>query len=581
MSLEDIVGNMILDSTDDAKIINFASTSFELAKNHKKPRESKVEENMYYLKEINYLTGRLDHFHNQSGKKSVNSRNEAFYSSVLVTTVEKKSASAWIPQITFEPEEMKGDGDDTYTARNVGRVHDFMLRTGKFYEQKPILSLDLFTAGRCFLYKGWQTKKDNNDFEKAQYMKFKALRWRKVFWTKDKHTYFACEEYSPNELIYEFGEEIMGKNITDGNPFDSKNYSGEPLDCNNKGQRIGVVMVFNDVQKIFAIIIGGNKFVFLKHTKDKYPWLNEKDEGFIPIDTFDDSDVMTCGNDHPVSDLDKIINIWISYSITMNTSIQRLEQSARSRRIIGVEGNAEEERQKWVQSEVDFANGLDVPYFMKMNGTGASRLFAQQLEFNPQLQSIMSFRDMFYDEIMIAIGINYRALGQGAPTAEQERLRAERELEVIEELIRINEPNWQKFANGNIQMLKNVDAEFVEEHVMIEDEFTDAPNSFGSKAEGKVKDIVDELEDFPFNVKVSINNSIGKRKSVERFQKQEALRLLSETIGPTQATAKIAKDLASDLFPNLIFDDEEFQSAPTPEQGLEAQAAQLGAIPAA
>ena len=63
---------------------------------------------------------------------------------------------------------------------------------------------------------------------------------------------------------------------------------------------------------------------------------------------------------------------------------------------------------------------------------------------------------------MISEGINIRALGDGAPTAEQERLRAAREVEKIQRLISNNVANWERFAMTNIYMLQGVDSKFLE-----------------------------------------------------------------------------------------------------------------------
>lgn len=565
MTLKKESADYLVEGKKGDDLVGFVQRVYTMAKRHKADRKAKVQENIQNLQKIDGLSEVID---NYAGRLAKNKKSQRFYSPVLATTVEKKAASAWIPRITFEPEEATEVDGDLYRARNTQTIHDFMLRVGGFYEQKIALSYDLYTAGRCFLYKGWQTREEENELERAEYMKFKALRWKNVYWTKDKHNYVVLSDYTPDELVYEFGEEVMKMDIDFGKPFDDEKRDDNKVDFNrNENQKkVGVVILFNDVQKTFTVIMGSNKQVFKNLSGAAYPWIGEKEKGFIPVDAFDASNVMTDGEDHPLCDIDKIVDIWKSYSFTMNTTLRRIEQAARSRRIIGVDGNPEEERNKWIQSESDWAKGYDVPYFMKAEGAGASKLFAQQMEFNPNLNSVIALREAFYDEIMIATGINYRALGQGAPTAEQERLRVQRELDVIDELIELNAPNWAKFARTNIQMLRNVDADFVEEHVMLEDEFSDDPDTFGAKAEGVVSDVVNELDEFRFNVKVSINNSSSKRKSVDRFQKQEALNTLSGVFGVTPGTSKIAKDFASDVYPNLIFADEDFQQ-PVPEQG--------------
>ena len=554
-----------------AKFVSFAKRSFGAAKKHKERRSLKVKENINYLQKIDQLSSDIE---NYAGNKVEKTKHLTFYSPILTTTVEKKAASAWIPEFTFEPEQTSGDGSDVYLARNTKKVHDFMLRTGGFYELKIQAAYDLFTAGRCFFYRGWETSEEDG-VETPKEVKFRVPRYENVYWTKDKHTFFILEKYSPDELVYELGEGIKDFEIKEGTPFEA---TGAKIDFDGKedqNKEIQVAYVFNDVQKVYGIIVGSGNEAFEYKAGDDYPWVNAKGKGRIPISWIDASNVMTDGRDHPVCDIDKISDVFRTYSVIMNTSLKRLEQSARSRRIIQVDGDVTQAKNDWMQSEADQAAGYDIPYFYRADGDGARKLGAQQLEFNPQLADALAMRDLLYDEATMATNINYRLQGQGAPTAAQEELRLQRELDGMDELIELNMGNWNMFVQDNIDMLRGVDAEFMSEHVSLEDEFTDQPMTKGATYEGSVQDVVDQLDEFKYNVKISIDNSNNKRKQVVSFQKKQALQTVVTAIGPGALATKLALDIVRDEFPNLVFDESELEQAP-PQQPNEQPAFPIG-----
>lgn len=552
---------------NEKKFVSFAKRAFKSAKKHKEKRAMKVKENVEYLRKIDALSTEINDY---SNRIITNRKHLVFYSPVLTKTVEYKAASAWIPEFTFEPEQTTGKGDDTYKARNIKRIHDFMLRIGGFYDLKVNAAYDLFTAGRCFFYRGWDTVEDE-DIEKADIVKFRVPRWEDVYWTKDKHTFFMVEKYSPDELVYELGESIKDYEIKDGTPFSTEGSVVEFDKAKDDNKQIDVLYVFNDVQKVFGIIVGsGNEPFEYKSGKD-YPWTTEKDKGYIPLNWVDASNVMTDGTDHPICDLDKISDLFRTLSVTMNSTLKRLEQAARTRRIVAVDGDPAQAKNDWIQSEMDQSAGYDIPYFYRATGDGARKLGAQQLDYDPKLGDALAMRDLIYDEFTMATGINYRLQGKGANTAEQERLRMQRELDVIDEMIELNTGNWNSFVQKNVDMLRGVNAAFLQENIQLEDEYTDRPETRGSTYDGIVKDVIDELDEFRFDVKVSINNSNNKRKQVEDFQKDQALQLILGTLGATPLAQQIALERVRDMFPNIKIDENQQMQQMPPQGGLPTQ----------
>ena len=200
--------------------------------------------------------------------------------------------------------------------------------------------------------------------------------------------------------------------------------------------------------------------------------------------------------------------------------------------------------------------------------------------------NVFAWRDALYDDIMISEGVNIRALGEDAPTAEQERLRAAREIEKIQKLMDNNEANWTRFAMTNMYMLQEVEIGFLDSKIGIEDEVSDEME--GEFDEGTVRQVIEEIEkgDYKFSVTVSVNNSNQKRKQIELFQKQAALNSIASIVGPVPAVQKMAFDIAKTEYPNLQFSEKDFVPEALPEEegalpgggatGLPAPVEQIG-----
>jgi len=541
-------------SNDNEKLLAFVERQYGIAVEHKKKRVETVKRNLSVLKAIENVHREAETL---NGKLIQNKNRGSFISPIPNMVVSQAATSGWVPQMTFEPEERKGQGDDRYLARNTQRIHSFLLDKGKFRKEARKAALDLFSTGRCFFLKGWDSKDSTIEgmvFQQATHLKYKHIKWEETFWTPDEHTWCNLRQYTRDELVSEFGEGVMSKDISPGNPFEAekeaiKNWSEK----NKESEKIGVLMLWNDVQKTFVVIIGSKKHLHIKFIGDLYPWTDPNGAGFIPINKVDAGMAMDSA-DHPLCDLDKIANIWASYVVLMNTMIERAKKQARSRHVLGSDQDPKQARQQWLQSEADWRAGLDIPHFVKSAGVGNS-MFASSLEHGQNIADPLALRDMMYDEMSIATGRNIRGITQQADTLGQEQLRIQRELEADQEHLVANEENWRDFARVDIYMLKLADSEFLDEHIALEDEVTEDSDTQGETYQGSVREIIDQLQDFEFNVRLSVNNDNSKRKSVDQFQKQEALNSLAPHFQGSPAMAKMAVEFAAGTFPNLSEED--------------------------
>jgi hypothetical protein len=552
---------VIIDTGDENKILEVMQLKWEEAKRYKNRRGTIVKQNMCELLKIEQQIHDYTRFFNRRLDVQNGRQHREFVSPMMAAVIEKKSGSDWVPTIVFQPQQRLGPGVDTFLARNSNRVHDMILDDGKFFKEAQAASTDLFVAGRCFIQKGWKTK-NNDGIELPSMIQFRQRDWTEVYWTKDKHHWFIATEYTHAELINDFGEGINSLKIHEGQPFTVNDRDNSKClnfdDAEDRAKKIVVLQYFNDTGKVFAISIGGSKDLFSKQTGDNYSWTDEVDDGFIPIDYFDGHQVQD--NGFPLSDIDYIVHIWRSYSIYFSAVIERAKKSARAREIIASSDDPTAARKMWMQSEADWADGFDIPHFTKLQGVGDT-FSATTLDIGVDTGNPLALRDMFYDEVEMVTGVNLRALGRGAPTAEQERLRLQRELDTITELIKINQPQWEHFSLTNMQMLSGVDSDFLEEHVAIEDVVSDEG---GLPEEGTVRDIINDLEGFPFNVKVSVNHSNEKRRQISLLQKQEALSTLAPFFPGAPGISEMAREVALEQFPNLKFNEESFIATMAP-----------------
>ena len=152
-----------------------------------------------------------------------------------------------------------------------------------------------------------------------------------------------------------------------------------------------------------------------------------------------------------------------------------------------------------------------------------------------------------------------------------------RELEVIDENIKINESDYEGLAVHSLQMLKNTDLDFHDEYISIDDEASD---SVGVQGEGTVREIVDAIDGFPFNVTVTVNQSNAKRKTLELAQKKTALSTIAPFAPGSKGVAEMAFDIASSEFPGMKSTMEDFigqvpQQGAAPQEGAQPELGQL------
>lgn len=612
------------DLMDEGKLQSLIKTRFDEAKKIKDKRVSGVSRIKSFLDRLTDSVNTAAGY--DMGKLDSGFGDQKYISPIATTIIEKKCASDWVPDLTFEPEERFGVGSDIYLAKNSNRVFSFGRKVGKFRKACQEGSQDLFEKGRMVLQMGFMTRteeipnetnraeypvaskveeetgkdavenvrrveegkkpepkkeesdegKENREYHKATFIRFKNKRWESVYWTMDEHSVFIIEEFSLAELIDTFGEDVKGFKVHGGDLYQTNDEYLDFEDEKDLRKSVQVAHHYNDSEKIYTCQIGGQENFYKKMTNDLYPFTDEWGDGYIPVTFIDASAIKRDG--HPISDLDKILPICINYDQIFQAVIRKAKKNARSKDIIG-SINPKKQRKQWLQDEANELAGLDTPHFMKVDE--GTQLFAKSLDVPFDLNSPMAIREAFTDEIMMATGVNLRLLGTGAETARQEELRLRRELEVIDEMIKINEPNWEQFALNFMQMLKNVEADFYDEYVAIEDEISERN---GVSVDGTVRDIMDKLEGFPFNVRVSVNQSNAKRKSLEIAQKENALNSIAPFAQGSPAVARMAYNIAEEKFPGLRFTEEDFLPQAPPESALGGGGAMAdlggGALPA-
>lgn len=553
-TVEQFLSEMQAKQPVDDKLQYLLETRYDEAKKIKDCRIQSVNNMKMFLE-------RMTNTLNTINKNGGFGKGVPFVSPIPATILETKCSSDWVPEITFEPEERYGRGSDIFLANNASRLFNYGAKVGRMNKECQKGAQDLFEKGRMIMSMGFQTKSveytdlddgsaENREFQKATFIRFRNKRWEDVYWTKDEHSVFFVEDMSLAEAIDIFGDGVKNFRISEGDIF-QKDY--EYLDCfDEKDLRktIQVVHYYNDTEKIYLCLIGGRENYYKKMTGSQYPFINEFGEGFIPVNFFDASSVKIDG--HPISDLDKIFSICLNYDQIFQGVVHKAKKSSNSRDIIA-SSDPVQAKIDYLQAEADNMAGFDVPHFMKLEA--GSEIFAKTLDTPFDLNSPLAIRESFIDEIMMATGVNLRLQGQGADTARQEELRMRKELETIDRNIKINESNWSEMVMNYFQMLRNAEADFYDEYIAIDDEISEMSDI---SADGTVRDIIGQLNGFPFNVRVSINQSNSKRKVLEISQKENALNTIAPFAQGSMAVSKMSYDIASDKFPSMKFTVEDF-----------------------
>lgn len=571
--VDEIANNKSLSPMEEGELKKEAVQYFGEAKDFRKNREHRVKHLVRSLNKISndYENDTSDLF-DQRITPRVNS--DKIVSPALRTVINKKVMSGWIPHATLEPQQRAGNNLDVYLAQNLGKVHEFVLNHSDFYKEARKGGYDMFVKGRMWLQKGYEGGEGE---ERVKRFKFKHIVWEKVYQTPDEEVTFIRDEVTKNQAVRMLGEDVKKFEVTDTKDFMGQDVEYKFGDNHEKKEqkRIELVTMYIPSRKIKAVFFGGKLYEYT--SGDLYPCIDEYGEGRLPIDKFDayvpDPDEL------PTGDADLIVDIWEKMSQMYNSAVYREIRSSRTKQIISSD-DPEEARKEWMQSEINnMQHGMDVPQFLRTEV--GSNLNATTLDTGNDINSYSALRQSMTFDIMMATGVNLEGLGNGAPTAEQEKIRVRRELEVIDENIEANVWNWTNSVKTNLLMLKDVDADFMDKHIDLVDEFSIKYETEGEK--GIMREIVNGYDEFPFNIKININNTNQKKQAVER----ERLTDVAETIGSTfpgsGAHKKVIQRIVSITTPDLDLKDEDFAipQAQAPEGGLpgQPQIPQLNQVP--
>lgn len=540
---------------DDDDFINHIGKEFAIAEHTKKSRKSVVIANKEEVWNVQNMVDEAD---------NIVGRTQTYKSPILASLIERLIGSSWIPSFRFEPQQP----DDIFIARNGNRVHDMMLDKGNFMKAAKQGGFDLFSAGRMYLLKGYKSIKKGGK-EVPSVVTWKHLKWENVYHTENNSSWFVLDnDFTPDRLVEEFGEDIKEYDIVEGQPFvDKSSNNRKSLDWDNGNSRIGVMYFYNGVRKQYGIIIGGGKLIYALEAGEDYPiaWIDQWGEGFVPIDMFDASAILV-DNVHPLSPVDRTIDIWRSYSAMMAATIARAKKAANPREVIGsIDPVAS--RRAWEQGEVDRLNGVDIPHFEKTDVEAGSGLVVKTMDVGVNNSNVMSWRDAFIEEIMMSETVNLRSAFDQARTLGQDTMMKQAEISRINDLIETNRYAWKRFCETNMLMLVGVESEFLNTYIGLEDEISAKYD--GALADGKVKDVTKDAKDFPFNVVVSINNDNQARKEIDILQRTQSLQTLSQVAPGSKGVIKLAYELARLQNPELTMSEKDFapQQEPTGEAG--------------
>ncbi len=554
------------DGIDDEAFHSYVEREFKSAVDTKKDRLAVVQKNREDVWKVQNMTDEAD---------NIVGRTQTYKSPIMASLIERLIGTDWYPTIKFEEEQP----DDLYKARNGNRIYSMMEEDGDFAKAINEAGEDLFTAGRCYIKKGYKTIKKGGRRIPSIISK-EHVDYDKVYHTKNNRSWFILDnEYTSDRLIEEFGEDIKNYNITVGDPFtDTSNTSSNNyVDWTKGDERFGVMFYWNGVRKQYGVFIGGSALIYNRECDESYPkaWIDQWGEGFVPIDMYDASAVKV-DKFHPLSPVDRTIDIWRSYSAMMAATIARAKKAANPREVIGSMDPAES-RRAWEQGEVDRMQGVDIPHFEKVDVEAGSGLVVKTMDVGVNNASVMSWRDAFLEEIMMSETINLRGSFSGERTLGQDQLRREAEISRINDMIKVNFYNFKRTAETDMLMLVGVESAFLDKYVGIEDEVSEKYD--GALADGTVREVIKEIKEFPFNVRVSINNGNQARKEVEILQLTNSLQTLNSVAPGSKGVLELGYRLAKLQNPGLksrVSDFKPQEQAPQQAPGVGGALQQQG-----
>jgi len=520
-----------------------------------------------------------------SAKSLGSDATPGFYSSALPHVAWRflQGAKLFPDFIDFIPERTNLVPEAEVEASDLTDIHGLMRSKGGYKKAVRAAQGDMI-RGESYIMHDYAV--DNNG-EPTKII-YKHIPWENVRPNYDSTDWMIISDLTVNQYVMTYGKDAL-KKVTFGGILeqDSGRETFKTIDFDNLSaserleKTIQVVRFIDPSTMVCAEIHGGNGYLYKLLDGEKYPYIGNDGEPFAPImrRVF----YPPIKGWHGWGPLDFLIPLARTETTIMNATLSRAVKAADPMVMIAT-NDPDDAEKKYKQHIVNRQRtGNSKPFFVS-NSAAGTQMQVQNIAEGVDNDNALLWRNTILDEAMIRTGIDFREIISFAPTAEQQRLRAQAQDRVNRDVLQINEATDKDFALQDLYLIKNGDSKFHDLQVTLKgfpEEFTEVDPSELRDERGMlpprlstVRDVVEAVEDLHYEVMPRAEGQLDDMSFKEVLNMKEDIFMLPQG---TKAADKFTKFYFDKVHPQAMVSMEDLstpsveQLAPEPEfdEGIE------------
>ena len=515
-------------------------------------------------------------YHENYGKTPKSARQAAlFYKSSLAHQAFNTLMGTKLDPdfIDFRPLGAEFDRELMQITKELSQAHRVWRYKGG-YQKAKLESKPDFIWGNSFIEMSTHYEED-----RPMHSEYTHAPWKEIRNYYGDTDIMRVIDMSIETYVKNYGEEELNE-VTLGGILDIHSFSRADFDRDEYDSQkdiIQVVRYYDPSRKIFAEIHGGNGYVH-KHLEGKeYPFIWKNDKGFAPFKESRFFEEVN-GDFFGWGVFDYIINLAnLETTITNATAMEAIWDAAAPSFIFS--NDPDDMDQKINKHLRNINNGINKPIVQKDSGIGTKGQ-VQTLKKGVDNGNMKVWDDTTVSRATRFSNIDFQALSEYAPTAEQQKLKKIESDKLNTRVLMANEEREKEFAIKEMAFIQNGKTAFHSHEIAIIDDISEefkAKDGYMPPIFKKISDILKTAKEVELQIVPRMEGVLDDMDFLEIDTMQQDLALLQ----PGMAASDIAMEkYFAKKNPSWGLVRTDFSTPTAPEQKAEAGQPGMGGQPA-
>lgn len=410
----------------------------------------------------------------------------------------------------------------------------------------------------------------------------------------DESDWILFWDLSVDKYVEKYGRRML-KKVSSGRILNTSTDEGRYINNNSMQiaekdtiQRIQVVRYIDPAQKVYAEIHGGNGYVFKKLEGDKYPFTDSDGDAYAPV--YRRVFYKPFSGYHGWGPLDMLLSVARLESTIVNAAANRGVLAA-DPLVMMASNDPVEAKRMWKQHLRDQQSGAVTPFFVEDSNKG-TKITPVNITPGDTNANLQFWHEFLINQATQRTGIDFKALTEFAPTAEQQRLRKQETDKMNLSVLNANRDTDIAMAKEDVYTLQNTTSKFHnltvwvptldEDFMGVEgadlEELRDDKGELPKK-DVKISKVLNTVKNTEFEITPRLEGALDDRTFLDLMAKKEDIGLLTPG---TEAQRKAILEYYNSAHPTTKIREEDFTVAivPQPPEQPAAEGAEAGAAAA-